>query len=502
MINVKQILIAFCLGLLIASGAAAHAVVAQQETPTQEEDSADSKDDRSQEKKEGKDEQKEMDGDDERSIEDLDADKAEVRKRRRSRFRANSKESEEFISVFESVVASTVDNIVKVTNGKRQIALGTVVDQEGYVLTKLSELRGQLECQLSNGDSYEPEVIGIDPDTDLVLLKIEGENLGFARIEELQTPEIGSWLASVGTEKVPVAVGIVSHEARIIPDNELNSAVIGIYPEDIEDEDGVRVNVVVADSPAEDAGVLVNDIIIGIDDEKILSRAELLEKLSHFQPGDEIELKVKRGEETKNFDLILGKRSINRMMDRGRRQNEMGSTLSKRRGDFPLALQHDSTLNANECGGPVVDLDGRIVGVNIARDGRVSSLALPNEIVLPIIAQLKTGKYKPETVNRSEIRQVENLLTKLKRELGDLPSKKSAKDIEFQIGVALETELEEQVQDAKARYEALRERLKEKRSKNRKIDDDLKDLSRRKLRIESRTAPLESDLKRLKTGIR
>jgi len=45
----------------------------------------------------------------------------------------------------------------------------------------------------------------------------------------------------------------------------------------------------------------------------------------------------------------------------------MGSELSKRRTGFPHILQHDSVVKPRECGGPVVDLDGKVIGINICR---------------------------------------------------------------------------------------------------------------------------------------
>ena len=241
---------------------------------------------------------------------------------------------------------------------------------------------------------------------------------------------------------------------------------------------------------------------VAIDDDKILNRNELLEKLSHFEPGDEIVLKVKRGDEEISFDITLGKRRINPMMERGNRQNRLGSTLSKRRGDFPLALQHDSTLNANQCGGPVVDLDGQIVGINIARDGRVSSLALPNEVVIPVVERLKTGKFKPEVVNKSEIRQLERLLSKLTDELGDLPTQKNKMEVDFSAGNAVEKELELQVEEAKNRLEKLQARLTERKTLNKKVVDELAAIDSKQKRIERRREPLKLDLKRLKSGVR
>ena len=78
-------------------------------------------------------------------------------------------------------------------------------------------------------------------------------------------------------------------------------------------------------------------------------------------------------------------------------QNRMGSALSNRRGGFPKILQHDTVLNPPDCGGPLVDLDGKAVGINIARAGRVESYTIPGEAITPLLADLQSGKLAPKT---------------------------------------------------------------------------------------------------------
>jgi serine protease Do len=70
----------------------------------------------------------------------------------------------------------------------------------------------------------------------------------------------------------------------------------------------------------------------------------------------------------------------------------MGSELSQRRAGFPVVLQHDGVIRPTDCGGPLVDLDGRVVGINIARAGRVESYAVPSEAVIPLLGDLMAGK--------------------------------------------------------------------------------------------------------------
>jgi serine protease Do len=84
-------------------------------------------------------------------------------------------------------------------------------------------------------------------------------------------------------------------------------------------------------------------------------------------------------------------------MSRADFQNNMGSRLSDKRTGFPNVLQHDTVLSPADCGGPLVDLDGKAVGVNIARAGRTESYAVPTESVLPLLFDLASGKLTPPT---------------------------------------------------------------------------------------------------------
>jgi serine protease Do len=40
------------------------------------------------------------------------------------------------------------------------------------------------------------------------------------------------------------------------------------------------------------------------------------------------------------------------------------------------------------CGGPLVDLDGKVIGINIARASRVSTYALPSKLVKQLLGSL------------------------------------------------------------------------------------------------------------------
>ena len=69
------------------------------------------------------------------------------------------------------------------------------------------------------------------------------------------------------------------------------------------------------------------------------------------------------------------------VMQESENDSKVNGKRSTRLSGFEQVIQHDTVLNPNECGGPVVDSQGRFIGINIARAGRVVSYALPASIV-------------------------------------------------------------------------------------------------------------------------
>ena len=69
-----------------------------------------------------------------------------------------------------------------------------------------------------------------------------------------------------------------------------------------------------------------------------------------------------------------------------------GGKLSERRTGFPLVLTHDAVIWATDIGGPVLNLDGEAIGLNIARYGRTATYALPAEHAKQAIEAMMHGR--------------------------------------------------------------------------------------------------------------
>jgi len=390
----------------------------------------------------------------------------------------NNKENSSTLGLFKNVVANQKLAIVQVMQDKKRRAYGSIIDNTGLVLTKASELRKPLFCKFSDGNISEATVIGVDPETDLALLQTSARMLPTISFNiQMSEPEVGNWIAVPGSADLPAAIGIVSVANRKIP------AAPGFMGIEFDVENthkrGVIIKAVRKGLPADNAGLKDGDILINVEGVDTPDRMKVVELVMPKPPGSKIVVKVLRGKSEKEsiHEIILGNREeLDENMQRANYQNTMGNyRLSDRRKNFPTAFRHDGFLRPDECGGPVVDLDGKVIGVNIARGGRVESLALPNSIVAKTIEKLKTRKFAPAVVNKAKIEILEEQLAKIKK-AGDLEKKKARASNEFDTQDALVDELktiirsiekrladaESSKDDAKSKLDTIKQQLKSK----------------------------------------
>jgi len=98
---------------------------------------------------------------------------------------------------------------------------GVIVTADGYIATNnhVVEDADEIEILLNDNRSYPATVIGLDPDTDLALLKIDETNLPFASFGDSENIQIGEWVLAIGNPfefRSTVTAGIVSAKARNI----------------------------------------------------------------------------------------------------------------------------------------------------------------------------------------------------------------------------------------------------------------------------------------------
>ena len=99
----------------------------------------------------------------------------------------------------------------------RQVALGTVVDADGWVITSAGTLPAEPKCRLSDAQVLVAQVVGVNPAFNLALLRVPVTNLPLIRWAEKPPPVAGTILAAAGSSETPLAIGVVSVLRRNLP---------------------------------------------------------------------------------------------------------------------------------------------------------------------------------------------------------------------------------------------------------------------------------------------
>jgi serine protease Do len=344
---------------------------------------------------------------------------------RKDRIAATSsiKSNQQFLKLFQTAIEQPAKSTVRVQVDGKDAALGTVVAENGYVVTKASEIKeGKVTVKTRDGRDLDAKLTTASDTYDLAVLKVDGSGLTPITWSSTREAPVGNWLAIPGLGEFPVAVGVVSTKPRSpappygpprVPTEQ--SGFLGVQL-DMEGT-GAVIDRVTPESAADKAGVRPKDLILRIDAHEIVSQESLINTLLTYKAGEKVKILLEREGKRMELTATLGKRPLDLIPkgkgpNRGDMQNSMGSTLSERRTGIPRFFQTDAVVKPSDCGGPVVDLDGRVVGLMIARAGRTESHAIPAETIkglLPVLLAPKPNAKPAEKV--TAIREAMELIS-------------------------------------------------------------------------------------------
>ncbi|MBV9547634.1 MAG: trypsin-like peptidase domain-containing protein [Chloroflexi bacterium] len=80
------------------------------------------------------------------------------------------------------------------------VGSGVIYDSQGHILTNNHVIAGaqQLEVSLPDRRSFPAKLTGADPQTDLAVLQIEGDNLPVAQLGDSNQLQVGDWVVAIG----------------------------------------------------------------------------------------------------------------------------------------------------------------------------------------------------------------------------------------------------------------------------------------------------------------
>ncbi len=264
-------------------------------------------------------------------------------------------------------------------DGRKEIAYGTVITTDGFILTKASEVESvaKIDVRVDEASFKDVKVVMTDPLWDVALLKVDATDLTpvvFA--SESKLPR-GSWVVVNGVTsrtKRRVLAGIISADAREIPPE--GGAVLGLALK--ESKAGLTVEEVSKGSGAEKAGMKKGDVLTHIAGKPVKEIAALGKLLAEMKSGTDVKVTFLRGGKKTELDVKLSARGD--LFREASRNDQMSGDFSNRRSGFPRVIQHDIlSAGSRTMGGPVLDLEGRTVGMNIARANRAETFAIPVE---------------------------------------------------------------------------------------------------------------------------
>jgi len=105
--------------------------------------------------------------------------------------------------------------------GGRRVGQGSgiLVSADGLILTNNHVVDGasRLDVRLTDGREFKAKVVGVDPQTDLAVVRIDAHDLPFLVLADSDRVEVGEWVVAVGNPfglSETVTAGIVSAKGR------------------------------------------------------------------------------------------------------------------------------------------------------------------------------------------------------------------------------------------------------------------------------------------------
>lgn len=286
-------------------------------------------------------------------------------------------------AAFGTAIGDARAGTVTLLNGDVPIGLGTVVTAEGAIVTKASELPAAPMCRLPDGRVVGVRIVGVDPAFDLALLDVPSDGLRAPSWANSFRPQVGTLVAALGPEGLPIAVGAVSVPRRDLADAAPRSYCLPLRvpaaaPEVFgKERPGQGYLLQLSKGLAWSAGIRPGDILTSFDGKEVRRQADLTSASKAHLTGDLVPVRLNR--DGKELELRLPLRSI----------SAYGTNFVS--DDFPTVFEHSIPVLVHECGGPVVDLNGKLLGVTIAKTG-YGGIAIPGDCIQALLPGLRSGE--------------------------------------------------------------------------------------------------------------
>lgn len=322
--------------------------------------------------------------------------------------RSRQLRQDRLLEVLAPLVLKATDAVVTVMVDARAASLGVVVDEDGHVLTKASEVGvgpRLVQVAMADGQLVRAKRIAQDEKLDLMLLETGMGDSDFVEFADVE-PAFGEAIVSVGQGIEPAGVGFRSLGAYDAgASDQASRSLIGITLRPAQASDslpgpGMVIGEVLEGSGAAEAGLKPGDGLLMVDGVAMTSADAPAGVLHQHAPGDTVPVEIVRAGKRQQLDVRLQRPLF--IMGPG----NVGAALSRRATGFGPVIQHDGIVPAELMGAPIVDTQGRVVGLNIARAERVKTYALSSAVVKAALVRLLKAAEEGQSAEPPDLREV------------------------------------------------------------------------------------------------
>lgn len=298
----------------------------------------------------------------------------------------NTEKMEKSLSALEARLDDYCVNINSSVSGGSITVFGSVVTSKepdgqkfkNFIVSKSSLVGTDPMVTLPNGKTSALKILKRDEQRDLVLLALvdvklkKAIDISLIGEDSLSSANFGDFLLSPS----PLDYGemsLIGSRSFNLARTNTNAAFLGAGF--IKKDNKVIINNIVPSAPAEKANLEKDDEIISVNGVKVTEADQFSSLLSGKKPDDQITVVTVRNGVEKSYDIRLAKRPTPER--RPHIAERFTDGKSDRRNGFRNIFVHDGKIKPSECGGPLFDLNGKFMGVNIARYSRTSSIAIP-----------------------------------------------------------------------------------------------------------------------------
>ncbi|WP_114792548.1 trypsin-like peptidase domain-containing protein [Niabella yanshanensis] len=121
------------------------------------------------------------------------------------------------------------------------------------------------------------------------------------------------------------------------------------------------------------AGLKAGDCVMRINNVKVNGAKDFNSEMMKYYPGDSVCFTIGRQSDTLALTFVLVPRMLR---EQPHPMNHFEGGKSLRRDGFKNVILHDARIRSYECGSPLYDLKGDLVGLNIARFSHTTTIAL------------------------------------------------------------------------------------------------------------------------------